>query len=152
MGQVNRLNKQMESGPQTKPSVQNLPVKLIIFLAACALPVFGSLQMARELDFIWPAGIYLFISLVTFLFYWSDKHRAQTGQRRFSENSLHLLGLIGGWPGALLAQQIFRHKTRKLSFQLLFWLILVIHLAFWLDWLLFRGEHAATLLKFLMGR
>lgn len=142
----------MESTLQPKTPLRNLPGKFIIFLSACALPFWGAKQMVSEMNFIWPACIYILVSLVTFFIYWSDKHRAQTGQRRFSENSLQLLGLLGGWPGALLAQQLFRHKTRKLSFQLLFWLIVFIHLAFWLDWLLYRGEHAAVLLQFLMGR
>ncbi len=48
---------------------------------------------------------------------------------------LHLLELLGGWPGAFLAQQVFRHKTRKLSFQLVFWGIVLLHQLFWIDWL-----------------
>ncbi|MGV8663884.1 DUF1294 domain-containing protein, partial [Pseudomonas aeruginosa] len=43
---------------------------------------------------------------------------------------------LGGWPGALVAQQVFRHKTRKLSFQLVFWGIVLLHQSFWLDSLL----------------
>jgi uncharacterized membrane protein YsdA (DUF1294 family) len=129
-----------------------LPLKIIIFIGLCALPVLGIRQMWIDLNFIWPAVIYVLVSLVTFFCYWSDKRRAQMAQRRISENSLHLFELLGGWPGALLAQQVFRHKTRKLSFQLLFWLIVAIHLAFWCDWLLTGGHYSAQLLKFLMGR
>jgi uncharacterized membrane protein YsdA (DUF1294 family) len=54
---------------------------------------------------------------------------------------LHFFELLGGWPGALLAQQCFRHKTRKVSFQLLFWMIVAAHQAFWLDWLLLDGTY-----------
>lgn len=58
-----------------------------------------------------------------------DKTRAQTAGRRVSERTLHLLALAGGWPGALLAQQWFRHKTQKTSFRVMFWVTVVVHLA-----------------------
>ena len=54
---------------------------------------------------------------------------------RTPEARLHLVELLGGWPGALIAQQAFRHKTRKWSFQLVFWLIVVVHQLAWLDYL-----------------
>ncbi|WP_153605141.1 DUF1294 domain-containing protein, partial [Pseudomonas aeruginosa] len=59
---------------------------------------------------------------------------------------LHLFELLGGWPGALVAQQVFRHKTRKLSFQLVFWGIVLLHQSFWLDSLL-GGRLSAALLQ-----
>ena len=40
-----------------------------------------------------------------------------------------LLGLLCGWPGALLAQQWLRHKTAKRSFQLVFWITVVVNMA-----------------------
>ncbi|WP_147463771.1 DUF1294 domain-containing protein, partial [Pseudomonas amygdali] len=52
---------------------------------------------------------------------------------------------LGGWPGALLAQQVFRHKTRKVSFQIVFWLIVLAHQVLWLDWL-FLGKRLLQLL------
>jgi uncharacterized membrane protein YsdA (DUF1294 family) len=48
-----------------------------------------------------------------------------------SENTLHLLELVGGWPGALLAMKLFRHKTRKLSFLLVTWAIVALHGVGW---------------------
>ncbi len=48
---------------------------------------------------------------------------------RTNEQTLHLCSLFGGWPGALIAQRLFHHKSKKLSFQTLFWLIVVVHLA-----------------------
>ena len=80
-----------------------------------------------------PAIIYLIVvavtSLWTFLVYGIDKRRARIGSRRVSENSLHLLAFVGGWPGALAAQQVFRHKTQKLGFRIVFWGLVVLHLA-----------------------
>lgn len=130
----------------------HLPLKLCLLIAICALPTLGAYDMWTRRDFIWAALIYFFLSLITFFIYRSDKQRALRGDRRFSENSLQVLALLGGWPGALLAQQLFRHKTRKLSFQLLFWLIVAVHLAFWCDWFLSGGSYSASVLKFLMGR
>jgi uncharacterized membrane protein YsdA (DUF1294 family)/cold shock CspA family protein len=64
---------------------------------------------------------YLGVSVVTFFVYAQDKSAAQSGQWRTPESTLHLLGLIGGWPGGLLAQKAFRHKSSKREFQLTFW-------------------------------
>jgi len=57
--------------------------------------------------------------LVAFAAFGLDKRRAERGERRVSERTLHLLELLGGWPGALLAMQVFRHKRRKPEF---FWI------------------------------
>jgi uncharacterized membrane protein YsdA (DUF1294 family) len=53
---------------------------------------------------------------------------------------LHLVELLGGWPGALVAQQCFRHKTRKLSYQMVVWLIVAAHQLVWIDGLLLDGQ------------
>jgi len=65
--------------------------------------------------------LYLGASLVTFVAYALDKSAAVTGRGRTSERRLLLLGLLGGWPGALLAQWRLRHKTRKWTFLVAFW-------------------------------
>lgn len=65
--------------------------------------------------------VYAALSLVTFLAYALDKSAARSGSWRTSEGTLQLLGLAGGWPGALLAQQTLRHKSKKASFRLVFW-------------------------------
>ena len=69
------------------------------------------------------------MSIVTFLIYGFDKHRAANGNRRVPERTLHILALLGGWPGALLAQPLFRHKTQKMSFLIVFWILVVLHVA-----------------------
>jgi len=67
------------------------------------------------------AAAYGGLSLVSFFQYLLDKSAAKTGDDRTPEARLHLLGLLGGWPGALIAQQLFRHKTIKAQFQTVFW-------------------------------
>ncbi len=76
------------------------------------------------------------ISAFCFIAYWIDKRRAESGGWRIPESTLHLLELAGGWPAALLAQQLFRHKTAKLSYQVVFWSIVVGHQFLALDYLL----------------
>lgn len=73
-------------------------------------------------------GIVLALSFVCFIMYGWDKRSAGRGDRRVPEKTLHLLAFLGGWPGAILGQQYFRHKTKKFSFQLVFWLLVVLHL------------------------
>jgi uncharacterized membrane protein YsdA (DUF1294 family)/cold shock CspA family protein len=61
--------------------------------------------------------LYIAISLITFIVYALDKSAAQKGNWRTQERTLHLLALAGGWPGALIAQQKLRHKSKKESFR-----------------------------------
>jgi uncharacterized membrane protein YsdA (DUF1294 family) len=69
------------------------------------------------------------MSLVCFIAYGLDKRRAVNGSRRISERTLHLMAFLGGWPGALFGQRHFRHKTQKVSFRIVFWMVVVLHVA-----------------------
>jgi len=79
-------------------------------------------------------GLYFIISLLTFLVYAKDKSAAKKGAWRTPETTLHLFSLFGGWPGALVAQQTLRHKSKKQSFRFVFWLTVLLNCAglFWL--------------------
>ena len=79
-------------------------------------------------------SMYIVLSFVTLLVYGVDKRAAARGRRRIAESRLHLLALLGGVPGALLGQQVFRHKRRKWRFVLLTWAILLLHAAAWIGW------------------
>lgn len=68
---------------------------------------------------------YLVWSLVTFIVYGIDKCSAKRNTWRTSEPTLHLLSLLGGWPGALIGQKVFHHKTKKIGFRLVFWITLL---------------------------
>jgi len=85
------------------------------------------------------------VSVIAFFLYWSDKRKARTDGWRTPENILHAVELAGGWPGALIAQQVFRHKTRKVSYQVLFWVIVLLHQVFWLDQLFLGGTLVSVL-------
>ncbi len=62
------------------------------------------------------------LGAVAFGLYGADKSSARRGRRRVAESTLHTIALIGGWPGALVAQQVFHHKTIKQPFRTIFWL------------------------------
>jgi uncharacterized membrane protein YsdA (DUF1294 family) len=87
----------------------------------------------------WVAIWYAVASLIAFATYAVDKGQAGAEGPRVSERALHALEAIGGWPGALVAQRQFRHKTRKPRFQLIFWLIVTAHLGTAAAWLFFRS-------------
>lgn len=88
------------------------------------IPAFAAFYLACHL--LWrlpPAlwGVYMAMSLATFIVYAGDKRAAAKAQQRVPERTLHLLALGGGWPGALLAQQLLRHKTSQAAFLRRFW-------------------------------
>ena len=70
---------------------------------------------------------YAALSLVTFFAYAFDKSAAQRGAWRTSEGTLLFLGLAGGWPGALIAQETLRHKSKKASFRGVFWVTVLMN-------------------------
>lgn len=75
---------------------------------------------------------YAILSVATFVAYALDKRAARRGRPRTPEATLHLLELFGGWPGAFAAQRLIRHKNAKVSYQIVFWLIVATHAAAWM--------------------
>ncbi len=127
-------------GRRSGGEVQHPRLKLLVFAVLCALPLYGSLSLWLRAVSVIPLAAYGVVSVLAFFLYWGDKRKARADTWRTPENVLHAVELAGGWPGALLAQQVFRHKTRKVSFQLVFWLIVLLHQVFWIDQL-FLGAH-----------
>jgi uncharacterized membrane protein YsdA (DUF1294 family)/cold shock CspA family protein len=70
-------------------------------------------------------GIYAIMSVAAFLMYAKDKNAAEWGKWRTTESTLHTLSLLGGWPGAKIAQSFLRHKSKKLSFRITFWVTVI---------------------------
>ena len=77
----------------------------------------------------WADLLYAGASALCFAFYAIDKSAARAGRERISESMLLSLGFVGGWPGAIVAQQLFRHKTAKRSFRIRFWLSVAANVA-----------------------
>lgn len=143
-----RLSFDLEAGPEGKPRAVNialpqasrpgrpltsrrarapwgtatlavLPAFMAVFLTVAALWRLPA----------WVAGLYLGASVLTFLAYAADKAAARGGGWRTAEQTLHLLALLGGWPGALLAQQFLRHKSAKATFRQAFWGTVLLNVA-----------------------
>lgn len=92
-----------------------------LFLVFVAVSVF-----VGQLPFV-VFGIYLVASAVSFFVYARDKAAAKRAEWRTREITLHVLSLLGGWPGAFVAQKVLRHKSKKVSFQIGFWVTVVIN-------------------------
>lgn len=106
----------------TTPGRQRWP----LMLAAAFLALLAVSALAGKL----PAMVPMFyggLSIVAFMAYAFDKSAARNGRWRTQENTLHLLALAGGWPGALVAQQHLRHKSAKPSFLIVFWATVVLN-------------------------
>lgn len=111
--------------PASRPakSISRLPRKTLGALVLLATAASWQGKILPD----WMLLLVTGMSLAALVFYLYDKNAAQHGHRRTPENTLHLIALLGGWPGALIAQGLFRHKTSKHSFQIVFWLTVVVN-------------------------
>lgn len=73
--------------------------------------------------------VYIVSSAISFGIYFIDKSAAEAGRRRIPEANLHMFALFSGWPGALIAQQVFRHKSVKKEFRQIFWMTVIFNIA-----------------------
>ncbi|GHC54293.1 DUF1294 domain-containing protein [Roseibacillus persicicus] len=143
-----------DPNPQEKPAAKGPPARkhraplswpwaLAIFLGLLFLPVWVAIELSQKIDWRFLATYAALISGLTFAFYFSDKRKAKTDGWRIPESTLHLMEFLAGWPAALLAQRFLRHKTKKASYQLIFWSIICLHqlLAFEVvtNWLISRN-------------
>jgi uncharacterized membrane protein YsdA (DUF1294 family)/cold shock CspA family protein len=103
------------------------PFTLVVTMAALLAALYFLLT-ATGVASLHFGAYYGLMSLVTIAAYSIDKGRAEKHLYRIPEKRLHLLELLGGWPGALLAQLFYRHKLQKLSYQAVFWAIVACHL------------------------
>lgn len=110
---------------RTPPAAPGRGILAPIF-AACFLLVVVALILTGHLPLI-VLGFYLVLSLIAFFAYAIDKWAAKNDRWRTQESTLHLFSLLGGWPGALAAQRLLRHKSVKASFQTGFWATVVIN-------------------------
>uniref|UniRef100_A0A486XNM4 Membrane protein n=1 Tax=Rheinheimera sp. BAL341 TaxID=1708203 RepID=A0A486XNM4_9GAMM len=106
----------------------------LFFRVAFLITVLAALLFGR-LPFVLPL-LYLEASIFTYWLYKADKDAAIAGHgNRLAEQSLHLFALIGGWPGAYLAQRQLAHKRSKLSFRREFGFVIIGN-ALLVSWLL----------------
>lgn len=100
-------------------------VNLLSLAALLVLPLQAMQRFSGGL--LWGSIYAAVVSVVTYLAYSWDKQQARDKEWRMPEARLHLMELIGGWPGAFLAQRRLRHKCSKVSYQVVFWLIVLVY-------------------------
>jgi uncharacterized membrane protein YsdA (DUF1294 family) len=103
-----------------KEAVVPIGLAALFFGVICGLAARGLLPLAVP-------AMYLVASIVSAIAYARDKAAAERGAWRTRERTLHVLALAGGWPGALVAQRVFRHKSRKAPFRIAFWITVVVN-------------------------
>jgi uncharacterized membrane protein YsdA (DUF1294 family)/cold shock CspA family protein len=117
---VTRAGEKQPGQSKRKYSIVKILMALI-FLVVVTLSVL----LAGMHEYVLYA--YLATSVVTFAVYAFDKSAARKEDWRTPEFNLHMLALLGGWPGALVAQETLRHKTQKEGFRALFWVTVVVN-------------------------
>jgi uncharacterized membrane protein YsdA (DUF1294 family)/cold shock CspA family protein len=110
-----------------------------------AIPLFVMLAVGvalvwRQVSWTVPMA-YTAMSVVCFMAYALDKSAAQAGRWRTAESTLLMLGLAGGWPGGLVAQQVLRHKSAKVSFRQAFWATVLVNVVAYVAWFTPLAQH-----------
>jgi uncharacterized membrane protein YsdA (DUF1294 family) len=113
--------------PPSRPAKRRFDPLSLAVLAAFALGWLAA-ALARGVP-AWAALLYAGASALCFVFYAIDKAAARAGRERIPESMLLSLGFVGGWPGAIVAQQMFRHKTTKRMFRARFWVSVAANVA-----------------------
>jgi uncharacterized membrane protein YsdA (DUF1294 family) len=113
---------------RSRPELEHGAAALFLTLLVAAV-LFLLLRLPRNLWYYYLAAWLVAVNLVAFGYYGFDKFRARAGRRRVPEVVLHFLAIVGGTVGAYLGMRVFRHKTIKGPFRLIFWFIVVLQLA-----------------------
>ena len=138
------------TAPERRPALRKPPARMPrLAIGATFLLVVVGLAAMGTLPAVVAIG-YALMSVASYLMYALDKEAAGKARwRRTPEDTLHLLDLLGGWPGGLIAQHVARHKTAKPSFQRAFWVTAVLNLVGFA--VLWRSGIAATWTAWLLG-
>ena len=121
------MNDRNPRRPGEQASGRISPAQLLVFCALLAAPGVALWRFTGPDLAPWIGGGWLLVSLATFGAYAWDKNRARAAEWRTPEATLHLWELIGGWPGAYLAQRLIRHKSSKTSYLAVYWFIVAAH-------------------------
>ena len=101
--------------------------------------IVGGAWLHFQTPLSWPIVTYLIASVFTYILFYADKRAAK--KRAFRASEAFLLGgcLLGGWPGGFVASRVFRHKTKKWTFRIQFWVIVLFHAGLWWFWFRLLG-------------
>jgi len=104
----------------TQGGAGSFAISVLFFMFVAVSVLVGQLPLVV-------LGLYLVASAIAYFAYAHDKAAAKRNAWRTPETTLHVLSLLGGWPGALVAQKLLRHKSKKASFQIVFWATVVLN-------------------------
>ncbi len=110
------------SAQRTRRPARRGAMGAMSFIPVAAVAAYLAVAVGLLGVTVWCPLAYLVLSGVAYLLYAADKRAAVAGEWRTPERTLLLVSLLGGWPGAVVAQQVLRHKNRKTSFQVASWL------------------------------
>jgi uncharacterized membrane protein YsdA (DUF1294 family) len=102
-------------------------VAIVLLVSLLVFPILAIYRLAQILDSRFMAAYLAIVFSATYVIYRHDKKQAELGGWRTPESTLHAVELLGGWPVAFLAQRTLRHKISKISYQIVFWLIVTVH-------------------------
>lgn len=127
-GKFKAKNVSLATDRQLKITASRKPSKLgyvviTIFVVALISATLLNLLPTEVLVFYFGA------SCLAIIAYALDKRSAQNGRWRTPESHLHLLGLLGGWPGAFYAQNKLKHKTSKKAFKQIYWVTAMVNVS-----------------------
>ena len=108
-----------------KNSGRELKQKFLSFILFSTFSILIYYLFASKLIPLELVCLYAIMSVAAFLMYAKDKNAAEWGRWRTAESTLHALSLLGGWPGATIAQSFLRHKSKKISFRITYWVTVV---------------------------
>lgn len=138
-GRICAVNASRLGDKPTRRAKNRISITSLLFVF-----VFAAFLALSALTAKIPAFVVVFyagVSMFTFVMYALDKSAAQKGNWRTPESTLHFLSLAGGWPGALIAQQKFRHKSKKQPFKAVYWATVFINFGAFI-WLLTPDGHS----------
>lgn len=121
---VSRRQRTESPAPWTAPRVLAIPA--FVGLCVYVSQIWGVKPVVLV--------VYAVASVVAFFAYAFDKAAAVRGSWRTPESTLHLISVAGGWPGALLAQQLLRHKSTKPGFVVMFWITAAVNVGVFVAW------------------
>jgi len=110
-------------------------MKILLILASFILLTY----YAYSLQYLSIGWLYylLFVNMLTFIFYGMDKLAAVKQWQRTPEKHFYLLALLAGWPGSILGQMVFNHKTTKVRFRIVFYCMSLMNLVMLISYFYF---------------
>ncbi|WP_309497527.1 DUF1294 domain-containing protein [Sulfurovum sp.] len=125
-----KFNKaKLNSETKQTNKINILSIIFSLFVISIFYLILFHFTQIKEVE-IYIIPYYILVGVLTYYIYSKDKDFAQNGNWRISESTLHFLSIFGGWTGAIIAQNILKHKSSKISFKIIFFITILLNLYF----------------------